>query len=90
MPFLGEIQSYWNRASQRNKLVGAVKELRVAISEAGVKAHYRNYPDLTLENWEESYYGDSYRKLQGLKIRYDPHDRIRHPQSVRLEEGVLP
>ncbi len=90
LPFLGEIQSYWNRASQRNKLVGAVKELRVAISEAGVKAHYRNYPDLTLENWEESYYGDSYRKLQGLKIRYDPHDRIRHPQSVRLEEGVLP
>ena len=55
-----------------------------------MKAHYRNYPDLTLENWEESYYGDSYRKLQGLKIRYDPHDRIRHPQSVRLEEGVLP
>ena len=26
----------------------------------------------------------NYERLQGLKKRYDPDDRVRHPQSVRL------
>lgn len=90
LPFLGEIQAYWTRGSQRDKLVAAAKQMRITIDGGGVSAHYRNYPDLTLKNWEEAYYGAAYRKLQGLKIRYDPHDRLRHPQSVRLEEGARP
>lgn len=83
LPFLGEIQSYWNRKNQRESLVGAAKELRLLLGKAGITRHYRNYPDLTLKNWEQSYYGEAYPLLQGLKLRYDPDNLIRHPQSVR-------
>lgn len=82
-PFLGELQSYWDDPSRRDGLVASVKELRLALEGAGVTAHYRNYPDLTLSHWERAYYGDTYPHLQKLKARYDPDDLIRHPQSVR-------
>lgn len=78
-PFMGEIQGYWNKASQRDGLVGAVTELRKAI---GAKAHYRNYPDITLEDFKEAYYGEALLGLQGLKVRYDPDNVIRHAQSI--------
>ncbi|YCM43097.1 FAD-binding oxidoreductase [Verrucomicrobiaceae bacterium 227] len=78
-PFMGEIQAYWNRESQRDGLVAAVTELRKGI---GAKAHYRNYPDITLEDYREAYYGASLTKLQELKKRYDPENLIRHAQSV--------
>ena len=76
---MGEIQAYWNRESQRDGLVAAVTELRKGI---GAKAHYRNYPDITLEDYREAYYGASLTKLQELKKRYDPENLIRHAQSV--------
>ncbi|MDB4429543.1 FAD-binding oxidoreductase [Akkermansiaceae bacterium] len=78
-PFMGEIQGYWERKSAREKLIAHVTELRQAI---GAKAHYRNYPDPTLENPSEGYYGDSLPKLKALKARYDPDNVIRHAQSI--------
>ena len=78
-PFMGEIQAYWSKASQRDDLVAAVTELRKAI---GSKAHYRNYPDITLENYKEAYFGKALPRLQELKKRYDPDNLIRHVQSL--------
>lgn len=78
-PFLGEIQGYWEQDSRRDGLVAEVTALREAI---GAKAHYRNYPDATLENAAEAYYGDSLLRLKGLKVRYDPDNLIRHVQSI--------
>lgn len=79
-PFLGEVQAYWQRESQREGLISAAKNLRVKI---GSKAHYRNYPEAVLEDWESSYYGESYPRLQALKKKYDPDNFIRHAQSVK-------
>ena len=78
-PFLGEIQAYWNRPTQREGLVAAVTELREAI---GAKAHYRNYPDITLTDHSEAYYGPALERLRTLKKRYDPENVIRHAQSI--------
>ena len=78
-PLMGEIQAYWSKGSQRDRLVGAVTELRKRI---GAKAHYRNYPDITLKDYRAAYYGASLPKLQELKKRYDPDNVIRHAQSV--------
>ncbi|MGC6467894.1 MAG: FAD-dependent oxidoreductase [Akkermansiaceae bacterium] len=78
-PFMGEIQGYWGKASQRDGLVSAVTELRQKI---GAKAHYRNYPDITLEDFKVAYYGEALLRLQGLKVRYDPENLIRHAQSI--------
>lgn len=78
-PFMGEIQAYWSKASQRDRLIGTVTELRQGI---GAKAHYRNYPDITLEDYRAAYYGAALPRLQELKKRYDPENVIRHAQSV--------
>ena len=81
--YLGEIQGYWQRASQRDNLVATVTAVRAAI---GAKAHYRNYPDLGLADWESAYYGPSYARLRAIKSRFDPENLIRHAQSVRAVE----
>lgn len=80
-PFLGEIQAYWQKDSQREGLISGVKNLQ---TEIGADSHYRNYPDADLKNWEGNYYGDNYPRLQSLKEKYDPENLIRHAQSVRL------
>jgi FAD/FMN-containing dehydrogenase len=59
--------------------------MRDYIARAGVTNHYANYPDLAFEDWPTAYYGtENYARLQKLKQRYDPENRIRYPQSVRL------
>jgi FAD/FMN-containing dehydrogenases len=61
-----------------------VRDIQGMLTAGGIKAHYRNYPDVELPNWEAAYYGNSYPRLQALKRQFDPDNRIRHPQSVKL------
>jgi len=84
-PYLGESQAYWESPSRAPVLLEAAGRMRQHIVQAGVKNHYANYPDLAFAEWPTAYYGaENYSRLQQLKQRYDPDDRIRHPQSVRL------
>lgn len=78
-PFMGEIQSYWQRPSERENLIEKVTLLRKAIN---AKAHYRNYPDPSLKNYKEAYYGENLPRLLSLKAKYDPQNQIRHQQSL--------
>ena len=83
-PFLGELQAYWEKGKIPAKLAAGHAAVRQALSDAGIQRHYRNYPDPRLPHWETSYFGETYTRLQALKAKLDPEDRIRHPQSVRL------
>ena len=86
--YLGESQAYWQSASHAAALREAIERMRNAISQAGVTSHYANYPDLAFKDWPTAYYGtENYTRLQQLKQRYDPENRIRHPQSVRLPDS---
>lgn len=84
MPFLGEAQTYWKPGdlAHREALLEASERVRILIDGAGITKHYRNYPSLKFQDWEESYYGSGYAKLQQLKRRYDPQNTFRHRQSV--------
>jgi FAD/FMN-containing dehydrogenase len=84
-PYLGESQAYWESASHAAVLREAIGRMRNHIAQAGVTNHYANYPDLAFADWPTAYYGaENYARLQQLKQRYDPENRIRHPQSIRL------
>jgi FAD/FMN-containing dehydrogenase len=84
-PYLGESQAYWESASHAAVLREAIGRMRDYIAQAGVTSHYANYPDLAFKDWPTAYYGaENYARLQRLKQRYDPENRIRYPQSVQL------
>ncbi len=82
--YLGELQTYYARESQSKAAEQTVREIQGILTANGITAHYRNYPDVELPNWETAYYGENYARLQALKRKFDPDNVIRHPQSVKL------
>jgi FAD/FMN-containing dehydrogenase len=83
-PYLGESQAYWESPSHAARLQEAAGRMREHIAQAGITRHYANYPDLAFKDWPTAYYGaENYARLQQLKRRYDPENRIRYPQSVQ-------
>ncbi|MFT5860916.1 MAG: hypothetical protein ACI865_003032 [Flavobacteriaceae bacterium] len=88
--YLSELQSYWNEGQdkQRTMLLTAFKKIQSLFYENGNRAQYRNYPSIEFSDWESSYYGSNYKRLQSFKDRLDPENTIRHEQSVKLvKEG---
>jgi FAD/FMN-containing dehydrogenase len=86
-PYLGESQAYWESPSHAATLQEAAGRMRDRIAQAGITRHYANYPDLAFTDWPTAYYGaENYARLQQLKQRYDPGNRIHHPQSVHLPD----
>ena len=81
--FLGEFQVYYDRASQTPAAETLVNQVQHKFTQAGIKAHYCNYPDVGIKDWQHAYYAESYPRLQALKRTLDPQNLIRHPQSVR-------
>ena len=84
LPYLSELQAYWDKPNQEQKYIAAFDDIQNLLKENGVNAHYRNYPDLQFKDWENSYYGASYKRLQELKRKYDPKDVFQYEQSIRL------
>lgn len=80
--FLGELQVYWDKASQGARAIKSVQVIQTMLAGNGINKHYRNYPDIDLPNWQQSYYGKNYPRLQQLKRRYDADNMFQHPQSV--------
>ena len=86
-PYLGESQAYWESPSHAAALQEAAGRMRDHLAQAGITRHYANYPDLAFTDWPTAYYGaENYTRLQQLKLRYDPDNRIRYPQSVHLPD----
>ncbi len=82
--FISELQTYWKKEEQEKKILASFNETRKLFTSNGITAEYINYPDINLENWEKSYYGKNYQRLQEVKRKYDPENLIRYEQSVRL------
>ncbi len=83
-PYLSELQSYWDNASQEKSFLDKFEEIQELFHSAGIKAQYRNYPDINFPDWENAYYGKNYAKLQQIKSQLDPEDLFHYEQSVRM------
>ena len=81
--YFSELQTYWEQPSQQSKLLLRFQEVQDVFFKHGIKAQYRNYPDINFKNWESSYYAQNYLRLKQLKNKYDPNDLFRFEQSVR-------
>ncbi|MEO6844898.1 MAG: BBE domain-containing protein [Ginsengibacter sp.] len=80
--YLSELQTYWQQASQTDKMVKAFEDVQQIFYAGGIRQQYRNYPDINLKDWASAYYGDNYSRLQKVKARYDPENIFRYEQSV--------
>jgi hypothetical protein len=43
---------------------------------------YQNFPDPTLKDWRQAYYGANYHRLVRVKRTYDPTGFFRYPQAI--------
>ncbi|RQO32352.1 FAD-binding oxidoreductase [Taibaiella sp. KBW10] len=84
LPYLSELQAYWENPAQEAKLLKAFQGIQELILAAGITAQYRNYPDINFKNWQQAYYGQHYAKLQTIKGQYDPENLFQYPQSITL------
>lgn len=83
LPYLGELQAYWENEAQETGLVAAFEHIQALFRESGITAHYRNYPDINFKDWETSYYGSNYKRLQKVKSKYDKDEMFQYLQSVK-------
>ena len=81
--YFSELQTYWEQPSQQSKLLLRFQEVQDVFFKHGIKAQYRNYPDINFQNWESAYYAQNYTRLKQLKNKYDPNNLFRFEQSVR-------
>jgi hypothetical protein len=82
--YLSELQTYWETEGATNAMVRKFEEVQEIFRSNGIKAQYRNYPDIECKDWETAYYGNNYSRLQNIKKKYDPNNNIRHEQSIRI------
>ena len=83
LPFLSELQAYWEKPGTGTRLAETFEEIQGLIKQNGITAQYVNYPDLNFENWQQAYYGKNYERLQQVKKKFDPGNNIRHGQSIK-------
>lgn len=83
-PYLSELQTYWEKESQTEHYTHAFGNVQQIFSSNGISTQYRNYPDINFSDWQHTYYQENYTRLQAIKQQYDPHNIIRHEQSVSL------
>ncbi len=81
--YFSELQTYWDQSQDDEKILQRFEEVQQLIASRQITAQYRNYPDMNFKNFEHDYYGASLAKLKQLKQKYDPHNLIRHEQSIQ-------
>lgn len=81
--YFSELQTYWDFEKQEAALLEKFQQVQTLFIENGIKAQYRNYPDIKFINWEEMYYGVNFLRLQQIKNKYDLDNLVRHEQSIK-------
>ncbi len=80
--FFSELQAYWDSTSQTAKKLEQFEKIQKVFAKAGIKAQYRNYPDINFANWKALYYAQSLPKLLQIKIQYDSKNIFGGPQTL--------
>ncbi|MFN8281766.1 MAG: FAD-binding oxidoreductase [Chitinophagales bacterium] len=83
LPYLSELQTYWESAAQTKRFETAFEEVQQIFKANNIRTQYRNYPDLNFEDAQHLYYGKNYERLQSIKQQFDPNNVFGYSQSVQ-------
>jgi len=81
--YLSELQCYWDKPEQEKSLTTTFEEIQHLLRDLGNTKQYRNYPDINFPNANNSYFGNNLKRLQELKIKYDPNNMFDYPQVIK-------
>ena len=81
-PYLGRLQAHSRFPERGAQLISDFHKVQQKFKDAGVTAHYANYPDIDFKDWAHAYYGESYPRLRAIKRKYDSTNLIQYEQSV--------
>ncbi len=76
-----EYNATWSCHHERRQNIRWVESVRKSLGRY-TNGDYVNWPDLFIQNWQTTYYGDNYKRLQEIKAKYDPDNIFRFPQSI--------
>ncbi len=82
--YLSELQCYWQHQSSETASTAAFIKVQKKIYDNGIRAQYRNYPDVNFKEWQDAYYDKNYSRLQKIKKRYDPDNIFSFEQSIKV------
>jgi hypothetical protein len=80
--YFSELQSYWENPLATDRYLKQFELIQQQFANAGVKAQYRNYPDINFKNWAQLYYGKNLERLLSVKNKYDPDNLFSGTQTL--------
>jgi FAD/FMN-containing dehydrogenase len=82
------VWSFWMYESDRSRAEVLVEKFRKVVDPLSNGRAYQNYPNRSTpkDAYGELYWGNNYRKLQKVKLKYDPKPLFQYPQMVRLPD----
>lgn len=80
------VDSFWADESER---AGAEQWLhdmyeRPDMAHLWSSHYYQNYPNSRYPDWQNGYFGDNYRRLQAVKLAWDPDNVFTFEQAIEL------
>jgi hypothetical protein len=77
--FISELKGYPTHPSREGATTRATSSILQTTRENGITAQYVSYCSSEFSGWQNAYWCENYGRLQEVKKRYDPKDRIAHP-----------
>jgi Berberine and berberine like len=84
--WLAQYYTSWNSPGSRSGVANQrswINSYYRAVHPHASGQAYQNYPDPSLSNWQQAYYGANYARLQMIKTRYDPKPLFTFPQAIQ-------
>lgn len=81
--YFSELQAYWEAETATQGYLDQFELIQRQFAAAGIKAQYRNYPDINFTDWARLYYGKNLDRLLLVKKRYDPGNIFNGPQTLK-------
>ncbi|WP_408009950.1 FAD-binding oxidoreductase [Pseudalkalibacillus sp. A8] len=76
-----EYNTTWKNGEEASKNIQWVLALRKHL-EPYTEGDYVNWPDLSIRDWPETYYGENFDRLRKVKNQIDPMNVFRFQQSI--------
>jgi len=82
--FVAHVQADVKRPQELAIKQAAMADLKEVFTPLAMGGVYANYPDLTLENWGQAYWGGNLGRLKRVKAAWDPDNLFRHAHSIAM------